>query len=47
MICIKTEIPQAICDIDDQLKATYHKKNWFVFGLSKRGMIEADLWKKL
>ena len=23
MICIKTEIPQEICDIDDELKAIY------------------------
>ena len=26
MICIKTEIPQEICDIDDELKAIYHSK---------------------
>ena len=24
MYCIKTEIPQEICDIDDELKAIYH-----------------------
>lgn len=24
MICIKTEIPQAVCEIDDELKAIYH-----------------------
>ena len=24
MICIKAEIPQEICDIDDELKAIYH-----------------------
>ena len=24
MICIKTEIPQEICDIDDEFKAIYH-----------------------
>jgi len=33
MICIKTEIPQEICDIDDELKAIYHSKDtvciWF------------------
>ena len=23
-ICIKTEIPQEICEIDDELKAIYH-----------------------
>jgi hypothetical protein len=27
MVCIKTEIPQEICDIDDKLKATYHSKD--------------------
>ena len=24
MYCIKAEIPQEICDIDDELKAIYH-----------------------
>ena len=24
MICIKTQIPKGICDIDDELKAIYH-----------------------
>ena len=27
MVCIKTEIPQEICDIDDELKAIYHSKD--------------------
>ena len=27
MICIKTEIPQEVCDIDDELKAIYHSKD--------------------
>ena len=27
MICIKTQIPQEICDIDDELKAIYHSKD--------------------
>ena len=26
MICIKTEIPKEICDIDDELKAIYHSR---------------------
>ena len=26
-ICIKTDIPQSICDIDDELKAIYHSKD--------------------
>ena len=24
MICIKTNIPKEVCDIDDELKAIYH-----------------------
>ena len=24
MICIKTQIPKELCDIDDELKAIYH-----------------------
>lgn len=27
MICIKTKIPQSVCDIDDELKAIYHSKD--------------------
>jgi len=27
MICIKVEIPEEICSIDDELKAIYHSKN--------------------
>tara|TARA_Y100000996_G_scaffold16997_1_gene12724 strand:+ start:437 stop:634 length:198 start_codon:yes stop_codon:yes gene_type:complete len=27
MICIKTDIPKNICEIDDELKAIYHSKN--------------------
>ena len=27
MYCIKTKIPQEICEIDDELKAIYHSKN--------------------
>ena len=27
MYCIKTEIPQEICDIDYELKAIYHSKD--------------------
>ena len=29
MICIKTEIPQEICAIDDELKAIYHSQDTF------------------
>ena len=27
MFCIKTEIPQEVCEIDDELKAIYHSKD--------------------
>jgi len=27
VICIKANIPQEICDIDDELKAIYHSKD--------------------
>ena len=27
MICIKAEIPDKICQIDDELKAIFHSKN--------------------
>ena len=27
MICIKTKIPEEICEIDDELKAIYHSNN--------------------
>ena len=27
MICIKIEMPQEICDIDDELKAIFHSKD--------------------
>ena len=27
MICIPTEVPQEVCDIDDELKAIYHSKD--------------------
>ena len=27
MICIQTDIPKEICDLDDELKAIYHSKN--------------------
>ena len=27
MYCIKTDMPQEICEIDDELKAIYHSKD--------------------
>ena len=35
MICIKTEIPKEICDIDDELKAIYHSKDTFCIWIFK------------
>ena len=35
MICIKTEIPQEICDIDDELKAIYHSNETVCFFIFK------------
>jgi len=29
MICIKTNVPQEICDINDELKAIYHSNDSF------------------
>ena len=37
MICIKTDIPQEICDIDDELKAIYHSRDSVcIWGLKTR-----------
>ena len=47
MYCIQTEIPQEICDIDDELKAIYHSKIRFAYGFLRREKIEIDLWTKL
>ena len=35
MICIKTEIPKEICEIDDELKAIYHSKDTVCFYIFK------------
>ena len=35
MYCIQTEIPQEICDIDDELKAIYHSKDTVCFYIFK------------
>ena len=35
MICVKTEIPKEICDIDDELKAIYHSKDTVCFYIFK------------
>ena len=35
MICIKTNIPKEICDIDDELKAIYHSNKSFCIWIFK------------
>jgi hypothetical protein len=47
MICIKTEIPQEICDIDDELKAIYHSKDTVCIWFLKTEKVEINLWMKL
>ena len=27
MICVQADIPQSVCDVDDELKAIYHSKD--------------------
>ena len=47
MYCIKTEIPQEICDIDDELKAIYHSRDTVCIGFLNRERIGIVLWMKL
>ena len=35
MICIKTEIPKELSEIDDELKAIYHSKDTVCFFIFK------------
>ena len=35
MICIKADIPEEICNIDDELKAIYHSKDNFCIWIFK------------
>jgi hypothetical protein len=35
MYCIQVDIPQNICDIDDELKAIYHSKDTFCIWVFK------------
>ena len=52
MICIKAEIPEDICKIDDELKAIYHSKDtvciWVFKSRSERNkfMDETEGMKK-
>ena len=35
MICINADIPQVICEIDDELKAIYHSQDSFCIWVFK------------
>tara|TARA_Y100001970_G_C13474066_1_gene481128 strand:- start:322 stop:513 length:192 start_codon:yes stop_codon:yes gene_type:complete len=35
MICLEIEIPEDICDIDDELKAIYHSEDCFCIWIFK------------
>ena len=45
MICIKAEIPEDLCQIDDELKATTIVKILYVFGFLKQERTEKLLTK--
>lgn len=42
MFCLKVDVPQEICDIDDELKAVYHSKDsvciWIFESTEKRNL---------
>ena len=40
MICIQVDIPQSVCDIDDELKRFITAKILYVFGFLKHEMTE-------
>ena len=44
MICIQVDIPQSVCDIDDELKRFITAKTLYVFGFLKQEMSEISLW---
>ncbi len=43
MICIKAEIPDEICQIDDELKAIYHTKDTVCIGFLSQEMKGTNL----
>ena len=47
MICVKVDIPQSVCDIDEELKAIYHSKDSDVYGFLRQEGIEIILSKRL
>ena len=46
MICIKVNIPQELCEIDDELKAIYHSKDTICFFIFKTRDERNEFMKK-
>ena len=46
MICIKTEIPNELNDIDDELKAIYHSKDTVCFYIFKTRELRNEFLEK-
>ena len=46
MICIKTEIPDELNDIDDELKAIYHSKDTVCFYIFKTRELRNEFLEK-
>ena len=46
MICIKTEIPNELNDIDDELKAIYHSKDTICFYIFKTRELRNEFLEK-
>ena len=46
MICIKTEIPKELNDIEDELKAIYHSKNTVCFYIFKTRELRNEFIEK-
>ena len=46
MICIKTEIPEELNDIEDELKAIYHSKDTVCFYIFKTRELRNEFIEK-
>ena len=46
MICIKTEIPKELSEIDDELKAIYHSKDTVCFYIFKNRELRNEFIEK-
>ena len=46
MICIKTEIPKELNDMDDELKAIYHSKDTVCFYIFKTRELRNEFIEK-